>query len=74
MYSIGGQRVRVKYSELTDEPGESFGLTGTAHELSLDSVLKEFNPVFYPNDEVQTMVENTEVGSLKLYKVNILII
>jgi len=71
VYSIGGQRVRVKYSELTDEPGESFGLTGTAHELSLDSILDEFKPTFYPNDEVRTMVENTEVGQLKLYKVRI---
>lgn len=71
IYTMNGRRIRVKYSELTDDPGESFGLTGSANEIYLNDILEEFDPKFYPDDEAQTMIENTEIGSLKLYKVRI---
>ena len=77
-YDIGDAKFDVQYTELEDEDDENaesaesrFGLTGHAQELTLSDIIEEFNPYFYPTDESRTMIDNTEIESLRLHDVKL---
>jgi len=73
-YNIGDSKFNVQYTELDDTDSkteEEFGLTGHSDELSLNDVIEEYNPYFYPDNQTRLMIENTEIETLKLHDIKL---
>ena len=70
-YNIGKAAIEVQYSELSDDSGKTYGLTGLGDKLSLNEIIDEYDPDFYPDSESREMIENTEVENLTIHKVRI---
>ena len=70
-YKIGNAQINVQYSELSDESGKTYGLTGIGDKLSLLDIVDEYEPYFYPDADSKDMIENTEIDHLTIHKVRI---
>ena len=68
---IGKSEIQVQYAEISDEAGKPYGLTGSIKELPLEDIIEEFDPDFYPNNNVKDMIENTEISNLVVSKVRL---
>lgn len=71
VYTIRNAKINVQYSELSNETGKPYGLTGIGSEVSLEDIVSEFDPSFYPDEDSKEMIENTEIESLKIHQVKL---
>ena len=70
-YYIGMANFDVQYSEIEENNKIVYGLTGRSERVSLDDVINEFDPDFYPDNEAKEMIENTELDNLKMHDVKL---
>ncbi|XP_012562951.2 uncharacterized protein LOC100212597 isoform X1 [Hydra vulgaris] len=68
---IGKSNIQVQYAEISDEAGKPYGLTGSIKKLPLEDIIEQFDPDFYPSNNVKDMIENTEISNLIIRKVRL---